>query len=105
MPNFGIQSSEGLKPIAFEDIQLGGSSSSLQEDVKTTPFERRFNPYDFNGGTTVVIAGEDYAIAAGCTRMSTGYEILSRKQSKLFDLYVSINPIKWSFLINIFSLT
>jgi 20S proteasome alpha/beta subunit len=34
----------------------------------------------------VVIAGDDFAIAAGCTRMSTGYEILSRGQSKLFDL-------------------
>ena len=36
--------------------------------------------------TTVCLAGEDYAIAAGCTRMSTGYEILSRNQTKLFEL-------------------
>jgi 20S proteasome subunit beta 6 len=54
--------------------------------TKTTPLERRFSPYDFNGGTTVVIAGDDYAIAAGCTRMSSGYEILSRDQKKLFEL-------------------
>lgn len=54
--------------------------------TKTTPLERRFSPYDFNGGTTVVIAGDDYAIAAGCTRMSSGYEILSRDQTKLFEL-------------------
>mmetsp|Transcript_33 Transcript_33/g.48 ORF Transcript_33/g.48 Transcript_33/m.48 type:complete len:255 (+) Transcript_33:47-811(+) len=54
--------------------------------VKTTPFERRFNPYDFNGGTTVVIAGDDFVVCAGCTRISTGYEILSRNQSKLFTL-------------------
>jgi hypothetical protein len=82
---------------------------------KTTPFERRFEAYDFNGGyvflvvlwiatlhstnqapltqhlylalsTTVCIAGPDFAIAAGCTRMSTGYEILSRNQTKLFEL-------------------
>ena len=39
-----------------------------------------------NYSTTIAIAGEDYAICAGCTRMSTGYEILSRTQSKLFDL-------------------
>ncbi len=32
------------------------------------------------------IAGADYAIAAGCTRMSTGYEIMSRTQSKLTEL-------------------
>lgn len=36
----------------------------------------------------MAIAGDDYAIVGGCTRMSTGYEILSRTQSKLFDLYV-----------------
>ena len=38
------------------------------------------------GRTTIAIAGEDYAICAGCTRMSTGYEILSRTQSKLYNL-------------------
>ena len=54
--------------------------------IKTTPYERRFNPYDFNGGTNVVLAGDDFAVAAGCTRMSTGYEILSRNQTKLFNL-------------------
>ena len=37
----------------------------------------------------MAIAGDDYAIVGGCTRMSTGYEILSRTQSKLFDLWVS----------------
>lgn len=36
--------------------------------------------------TTVCIAGDDFAIAAGCTRMSTGYEILSRSQGKLLQL-------------------
>lgn len=60
--------------------------ADVSDEPKTTPFERRFEPYDFNGGTTVVIAGDDYAIAAGDTRMSTGYEILSRDQSKLFEL-------------------
>ncbi len=32
------------------------------------------------------MAGDDYVICAGCTRMSTGYEIISRTQSKLFEL-------------------
>jgi hypothetical protein len=41
---------------------------------------------DFSHRTTMAIAGDDYAIVGGCTRMSTGYEILSRTQSKLFDL-------------------
>ena len=58
----------------------------MVDGPKTTAWERRFSPYDFNGGTVIAIAGEDYAICAGCTRMSTGYEIQSRNQTKLFKL-------------------
>jgi len=71
-------SSEGSIPMQGSEVSVDAPHA--------TPFERRFNPYDFNGGTTVVIAGKDYAIAAGCTRMSTGYQILSRNQSKLEKL-------------------
>ena len=73
-----IDSTEGNVPVAASDVQLDGPH--------TTPMEHKFNPYDNNGGTTVVIAGEDFAIAAGCMRMSTGYSILSRKQSKLIEM-------------------
>lgn len=73
-----IWSSEGNAPVDVSNVSV--------EPAHTTPFEHRFNPYDFNGGTTVVIAGEDFAISAGCTRMSTGYSILSRKQTKLFQM-------------------
>jgi 20S proteasome subunit beta 6 len=82
-PGLSIHNSEGNRPVPIESLSL---SNQPLDDFKTTPFERRFNPYDFNGGTTVVIAGDDYAIAAGCTRMSSGYEILSRNQTKLFSL-------------------
>jgi hypothetical protein len=37
-----VWTSEGSLGLPLEKIQV--------DDVKTTMFERRFNPYDFNGG-------------------------------------------------------
>ena len=49
--------------------------------------EHRFNPYKDNGGTTATIAGNDFAIIASDTRLTNGgYGIVSRNQSKLFQL-------------------
>lgn len=45
-----------------------------------------WSPYDDNGGTVVAVAGEDYCIVAGSTRMSTGYSILTRESSMMLQL-------------------
>ncbi|GAB4819302.1 hypothetical protein N2152v2_006348 [Parachlorella kessleri] len=45
-----------------------------------------WSPYDDNGGTAVAVAGDDYCIVAASTRMSTGYSILTREQSKVLRL-------------------
>merc|ERR1712008_445681 len=49
--------------------------------------ECRFSPYNDNGGSTVAIAGENYAIVASDTRLTDGgYGILSRNLPKLYNL-------------------
>eukprot|EP01026_Neomeris_dumetosa_P032149 TRINITY_DN2547_c0_g1_i1.p1 TRINITY_DN2547_c0_g1~~TRINITY_DN2547_c0_g1_i1.p1 ORF type:complete len:257 (+),score=42.97 TRINITY_DN2547_c0_g1_i1:69-773(+) len=45
-----------------------------------------WSPYDNNGGTCLAIAGKGYCIAATSTRMSTGYQILTRKINKIFKV-------------------
>lgn len=45
-----------------------------------------FSPYTDNGGTVVAIAGQDYALIASETRLSTGYQVYTRDQPKIFQL-------------------
>lgn len=45
-----------------------------------------FSPYTDNGGTVVAIAGKDYALIASETRLSSGYQIYTREQPKLFQI-------------------
>ncbi|XP_026192319.1 proteasome subunit beta type-1-like [Cyclospora cayetanensis] len=45
-----------------------------------------FNPYVNNGGTVVSVAGDDFVVGVGDTRLSVGYSIHSRMQSKITKL-------------------
>jgi 20S proteasome subunit beta 6 len=62
------------------------ADGSIDHGVTQNPYERGFSPYEFNGGTTVAISGDDWAIVAGDSRLSSGYEILSRKVCKLHPI-------------------
>nr|QBH72803.1 proteasome subunit beta type [Carausius morosus] len=50
------------------------------------PKAASFNPYAENGGSIVAIAGDDYAVIASDTRLSAGFSVYTREQSKLFKL-------------------
>ncbi|XP_043463172.1 proteasome subunit beta type-1 [Leptopilina heterotoma] len=45
-----------------------------------------FNPYSDNGGSILAIGGNDFCIIGADTRLSTGYQINTRNQEKLFQL-------------------
>lgn len=81
-----IHSTEGTASIPIAPAVSTRKDDSIDHGVTQNPYERRFSPYEFNGGTTLAISGADYAVIAADTRLSAGFEILSRDVSKLHEL-------------------
>ena len=68
-------------------LQLASGEKHVEAaHAHEAPMQARFYPYDYNGGTVLAVAGPDYAIVAGDTRMSTGFNIKSRNVSKIFKI-------------------
>jgi hypothetical protein len=67
---------------------VGSSNTDDDTDhgVTAVPYMHRFSPYEFNGGTVAAVAGPDYCVIAADTRLSSGYEIMSRNVTKLHAL-------------------
>ncbi|KAH9507577.1 Proteasome subunit beta type-1-B [Bulinus truncatus] len=61
------------------------ASASVLSEYKA-PVSVPFSPYDFNGGTILAVAGNDYALIATDTRLSQGFAIHSRECPKTFQL-------------------
>uniref|UniRef100_A0A1B6C5V8 Proteasome subunit beta n=2 Tax=Clastoptera arizonana TaxID=38151 RepID=A0A1B6C5V8_9HEMI len=66
----------------MSSLKAGGGVS----DYKNIPRQAHFEPYSDNGGSIVAVAGDDFAIIAADSRLTVGYSIYTRKQSKLFRL-------------------
>ncbi|MCJ1441693.1 MAG: Proteasome subunit beta type-1 [Stictis urceolatum] len=63
---------------SFSQSPLPNSAPGIQE--------HRFSPYSDNGGSTLGIAGDDFAILAGDTRSTAGYNINSRYEPKVYRI-------------------
>jgi len=63
----------------------GPSHSETHSSVAPTSgtIGHQFSPYTENGGSILAIAGSDFCVIAGDTRMSEGYNIQTRYKPKV----------------------
>ncbi|KAL8724318.1 MAG: hypothetical protein Q9166_008019 [cf. Caloplaca sp. 2 TL-2023] len=64
----------------------GYSFSKFSSRTAAGNKEHSFNPYTDNGGSTLGITGNDFAILAGDTRSTSGYSINTRYAPKVFKI-------------------
>ena len=75
------------QPNGFPSMYGADSHKYIDTKNSSTPFlysldiqnkKGGFNPYTLNYGTVVGVAGEDFVVVAGDTRLSEGYSIVTR---------------------------
>ncbi len=65
-----------MKTLVGRDVQITARGAAGAPQL-ACPSARR---------TVLAVAGQDYCIVAASTRMSSGYDILTRKSSKMLQL-------------------
>ncbi|KAL3872019.1 hypothetical protein ACJMK2_039990 [Sinanodonta woodiana] len=60
--------------------------NQMSEYKKAGPLQANFNPYSYNGGTVLAIAGENFSVIASDTRLSEGFSIHTRDNPKTYRL-------------------
>lgn len=86
--NTSVQDLRAIFHVQTPLLPISKMCSEVQsaQDYMRDPRKHYFSPYMDNGGTTVAIAGEDFVMVASDTRLSRGFNILSREQGKVFNL-------------------
>ncbi|KAM0802853.1 proteasome component [Usnea florida] len=73
----------GVIPAVTSDLSYSFSTASHNNAANR---EHSFYPYTDNGGSTLGITGNDFAIIAGDTRSTSGYSINTRYSPKVFRI-------------------
>ncbi|KAL3871918.1 hypothetical protein ACJMK2_039890 [Sinanodonta woodiana] len=60
--------------------------NQMSEYKRAGPLQANFNPYSYNGGTVLAIAGENFSVIASDTRLSEGFSIHTRDNPKTYRL-------------------
>merc|ERR1719281_1402132 len=91
-PRFGVP--PGLPGVGSQPGYPAGSMGAAQRGkdwvkpykVHGDVFQHRWGPYTDNGGTILAVAGEDYCALISDTRLSQGYSIHTRENTKVVQL-------------------
>jgi 20S proteasome subunit beta 6 len=67
-------------------MEVLSKTNSLSEVGVSYATQRSFNPYSWNGGTILAVAGPDFTVTASDTRLSEGFMIHSRDCPKIYRL-------------------
>lgn len=76
----------------FDETSVSKEETKSRRETGGPHQASHWSPYQDNGGTSLAVAGDTYAVLAADTRLSRGYSILSRNVRKWKQLYDHHTP-------------